>query len=132
MASCTSRIIFSVRIMVARRVATAASACLICTSVASSSDRARTLCSVSSVLSSRRCCISRARLTRASLLQVIREDHIRTARAKGLKERTVILRHALRNSLIPVVTVLGPLFAAVLTGTLVVEQIFGIPGMGPT
>jgi ABC-type dipeptide/oligopeptide/nickel transport system permease component len=71
-----------------------------------------------------------ARLTRASLLQVIREDYIRTARAKGLHERVVVVRHALKNSLIPVVTVLGPLFAAVVTGTFVIEQIFGIPGMG--
>ena len=71
-----------------------------------------------------------ARLTRASLLQVIREDYIRTARAKGLRERTVIITHALKNSLIPAVTILGPLFAAVVTGTFVVEQIFGINGMG--
>lgn len=71
-----------------------------------------------------------ARLTRASLLQVIREDYIRTARAKGLKERTIIVMHALKNSLIPVVTILGPAFAALVTGTFVVEQIFGINGMG--
>ncbi len=71
-----------------------------------------------------------ARLTRASLLQVIREDYIRTARAKGLRESVVVARHALKNSLIPVVTVLGPLFAAVVTGTFIIEQIFGIPGMG--
>lgn len=71
-----------------------------------------------------------ARLTRASLLQVIREDYIRTARAKGLAERVVIVRHALKNSLIPVATVLGPMFAALVTGTFVTEQIFGIPGMG--
>ena len=71
-----------------------------------------------------------ARLTRASLLQVIGEDYIRTARAKGLRERVVIVIHALKNSLIPVVTILGPLFAALLTGTFVVEQIFGINGMG--
>ena len=71
-----------------------------------------------------------ARLTRASLLQVIREDYIRTARAKGLAERTVITRHALKNSLIPVATILGPLFAALVTGTFVAELIFGIPGMG--
>jgi len=71
-----------------------------------------------------------ARLTRASLLQVIREDYIRTARAKGLQEPLVISRHALKNSLIPVVTVLGPLFAALITGTFVTELIFGIPGMG--
>lgn len=71
-----------------------------------------------------------ARLTRASLLQVIREDYIRTARAKGLSERVIMLRHALKNALIPVVTVLGPLFAALVTGTFVTETIFGIPGMG--
>lgn len=71
-----------------------------------------------------------ARLTRASLLQVIREDYIRTARAKGLAERIVITRHALKNAMIPVATVLGPMFAALVTGTFVTEQIFGIPGMG--
>ena len=71
-----------------------------------------------------------ARLTRASLLQVLYEDYIRTARAKGLAERVVTIRHALRNSLIPVVTYLGPLAAGVLTGSLIVEQIFAIPGMG--
>lgn len=71
-----------------------------------------------------------ARLTRASLLQVVREDYIRTARAKGLRERTVIVIHALKNSLIPVVTILGPAFAALVTGTFIVEQIFGINGMG--
>jgi len=71
-----------------------------------------------------------ARLTRASLLQVIREDYIRTARAKGLKESMIIVRHALKNSLIPVVTVLGPIFAAVTTGSFVTELTFGIPGMG--
>jgi ABC-type dipeptide/oligopeptide/nickel transport system permease component len=71
-----------------------------------------------------------ARVSRASLLQVIREDYIRTARAKGLVERLVVTRHALKNSLIPVVTVLGPLFAALVTGTFVTELIFGLPGMG--
>ena len=71
-----------------------------------------------------------ARLTRGSLLQVIREDYIRTARAKGLKEQSVVVIHALKNSMIPVVTVLGPLFAGLLTGTFVVEQFFGINGMG--
>jgi len=71
-----------------------------------------------------------ARLTRASMLQVIRADFVRTARAKGLPERSIILRHALRNALIPVVTVLGPLFGSLVTGTLVVEQIFCIPGLG--
>lgn len=71
-----------------------------------------------------------ARLTRASLLQVIREDYIRTARAKGLTERLVITRHALINALIPVVTVLGPMFAALVTGTFVTELVFSIPGLG--
>lgn len=71
-----------------------------------------------------------ARLTRATLLQSIREDYIRTARAKGLHEWVVIIRHALKNSMIPVITILGPLFAALVTGTFVTELIFGIPGMG--
>lgn len=71
-----------------------------------------------------------ARLTRASLLQVLREEYITTARAKGLAERAVIGIHALKNALIPVATVLGPLFAALVTGTFVTETIFGIPGMG--
>ncbi len=71
-----------------------------------------------------------SRLTRASVLQVLYEDYIRTARAKGLAPRVITVRHALRNALIPVVTFLGPLTAAVLTGSLVVEQIFAIPGMG--
>lgn len=70
------------------------------------------------------------RLTRASLLQVIQEDYIRTARAKGLHEKTVIAVHALKNSLIPVITIIGPMFAAVVTGTFIIEQIFGIGGMG--
>jgi ABC-type dipeptide/oligopeptide/nickel transport system permease component len=69
-------------------------------------------------------------LTRASLLQVIGEDYIRTARAKGLPGRLLIMRHALRNSLIPVVTILGPMTAAVVTGSFVTEFVFGIPGMG--
>lgn len=71
-----------------------------------------------------------ARLTRASLLQVMNEDYIRTARAKGLNERMVVLLHALKNSLIPVVTVIGPIFALLVTGTFVAETIFGIPGLG--
>ncbi len=71
-----------------------------------------------------------ARLTRASMLQVIREDYIRTARAKGLTERVVMVRHALKNAFIPVATILGPMFAAVVTGTFVVERMFAIPGMG--
>jgi oligopeptide transport system permease protein len=71
-----------------------------------------------------------ARLTRAGLLEVLSEDYIRTARAKGLREQAVIIVHALKNSLIPVATILGPLLAGVLTGTLVTEQIFAINGMG--
>ena len=71
-----------------------------------------------------------ARLTRASLLQTVREDYIRTARAKGLREGTIISRHALKNSLVPVITIMGPLFAALVTGTFVTELTFGIPGMG--
>ncbi len=71
-----------------------------------------------------------ARLTRASMLQVIREDYIRTARAKGLSERVVMVRHALKNAFIPVATVLGPMLAALTTGTFVVERIFAIPGLG--
>jgi len=71
-----------------------------------------------------------ARLTRASLLQVLNEDYIRTARAKGLHERTVIGLHALKNAMMPVITTLGPLFAYLITGSFVAELIFGIPGMG--
>jgi oligopeptide transport system permease protein len=71
-----------------------------------------------------------ARLTRASMLQVLNEDYIRTARAKGLSERRVIIVHTLKNSMIPVVTVLGPLLAALVTGSFVTETIFAIPGIG--
>lgn len=71
-----------------------------------------------------------ARLTRASMLEVIRQDYVRTAWAKGLSSRVVILRHALRNALIPVITILGPLVTGIITGSVVIEQIFGIPGLG--
>lgn len=71
-----------------------------------------------------------ARLTRAALLESIRSDYVRTARAKGVSEMRVVLKHALRNSLIPVVTLIGPLAAYVLTGTFVIEYVFAIPGMG--
>lgn len=71
-----------------------------------------------------------ARLTRSSLLEVMGQDYIRTARAKGLSEFRVITRHALRNALLPVVTVLGPTVANLLTGSFVVEKIFAIPGLG--
>lgn len=71
-----------------------------------------------------------ARLTRASMLETIRTDYVRTAWAKGLKGRVVVLRHALRNALIPVVTILGPLTTGIITGSVVIENIFGIPGLG--
>jgi ABC-type dipeptide/oligopeptide/nickel transport system permease component len=71
-----------------------------------------------------------ARLTRASMLEVIRQDYVRTAWAKGLRPRIVIIRHALRNALIPVITILGPLATGILTGVVVIENIFGIPGLG--
>jgi ABC-type dipeptide/oligopeptide/nickel transport system permease component len=71
-----------------------------------------------------------ARFTRASMLEVIRADYTLTARAKGLGEGPVVFKHALRNALIPVVTLLGPMFAAVGTGSFFVESIFRVPGMG--
>ena len=71
-----------------------------------------------------------ARLTRAGMLEVIHQDYIRTAWAKGLAERVVVLRHALRGALLPVVSFLGPATAEVLTGSLVVEQVFALPGLG--
>ena len=71
-----------------------------------------------------------ARLTRASMLQVLREDYMRTASAKGLHDRTIVVRHAMRNALIPVVTYLGPIFAVLITGTFIVEIIFAVPGLG--
>lgn len=71
-----------------------------------------------------------SRLTRSSMLEVIQQDYIRTAYSKGLRERTVVYIHALRNAIIPVVTYLGPLAAGILTGSFVVEKIFGVPGLG--
>jgi oligopeptide transport system permease protein len=71
-----------------------------------------------------------ARLTRSSTLDSLRQDYVRTAWAKGLKERLVVTRHVLKNSLIPVVTVAGPLFAALITGSLIVETVFQVPGIG--
>lgn len=71
-----------------------------------------------------------ARLTRGSLLEVLRMHFVRTARAKGLPERQVVLRHALRPGLLPVVSYLGPATAFVITGSLVVETVFGLPGSG--
>ncbi|PLR81714.1 ABC transporter permease [Bacillus sp. V33-4] len=71
-----------------------------------------------------------ARLTRSSMLEVLTQDYIRTARAKGLSPVKIVIKHALRNALLPVVTVLGSLAASILTGTFVIEKIFAIPGMG--
>jgi len=70
------------------------------------------------------------RLTRAGMLEVMRSDYIRTARAKGLSETTVLLKHGLRGGIIPVVSFTGPALAALLAGTVVVERIFSIPGLG--
>ncbi|MEC2057473.1 ABC transporter permease [Peribacillus psychrosaccharolyticus] len=71
-----------------------------------------------------------ARLTRASMLEVLTQDYIRTAKAKGLSPVKIVFKHALRNAMLPVVTVLGTLAASILTGTFVIEKIFAIPGMG--
>lgn len=71
-----------------------------------------------------------ARLTRASTLETLRQDYVRTAWAKGLSERMVVIKHILKNSLIPVVTTLGPTFAFLVTGSVIVEQVFSIPGIG--
>lgn len=71
-----------------------------------------------------------ARLTRSSMLEVLTQDYIKTARAKGLSPAKIVIKHALRNALMPVVTILGTLVAAILTGTFVIERIFAIPGMG--
>lgn len=71
-----------------------------------------------------------ARLTRASMLEVLTQDYIRTAKAKGLSPIKIVFKHALRNALLPVVTILGSLAASILTGTFVIEKIFAIPGMG--
>jgi oligopeptide transport system permease protein len=71
-----------------------------------------------------------ARLTRAGMLEVLRADYIRTARAKGLSERAVLLRHVLRGGILPVVSFSGPALAFLITGTVVVERIFALPGLG--
>ena len=70
------------------------------------------------------------RLTRSSMLDVLGQDYIRTAKAKGVSEKNVIIKHALKNSLIPVITYFGPELAYIVTGSLVVEQIFAVPGIG--
>ena len=71
-----------------------------------------------------------ARYTRSSMIDVIRSDYVRTARAKGLAQRKVVIKHVLKNALIPVVTLIGPIFAIVATGSFFVEKIFNVPGMG--
>ncbi|MBQ7543806.1 MAG: ABC transporter permease [Synergistaceae bacterium] len=71
-----------------------------------------------------------SRLVRSGMLEVMAQDYIRTAYAKGLRERSVVYIHALKNAIIPVVTYLGPLTAGILTGSFVVEQVFGVPGLG--
>ncbi|PYI54595.1 ABC transporter permease [Paenibacillus flagellatus] len=71
-----------------------------------------------------------ARLTRSSMLEVLQSDFIKTAKAKGLAGTAITLRHALRNAILPVVTYLGPLATSVITGSVVIEKIFGIPGLG--
>ena len=71
-----------------------------------------------------------ARLTRGSVLETLQQDYIRTARAKGLRHRRIVLAHVLRNSLIPVVTAAGPILGFLITGSFVIEQIFAIPGIG--
>ena len=70
------------------------------------------------------------RITRAAMLDVVQQDYIRTARAKGLSNRVVTLRHALRNALVPVISILGPLIVTIIAGSVVIENIFGIPGLG--
>ena len=71
-----------------------------------------------------------ARYTRASMLEVTRKDYIRTAHSKGIGDHAVVSRHMIRNALIPVVTILGPTLAFLVTGSFIIETIFGIPGIG--
>jgi len=71
-----------------------------------------------------------ARYTRASMLEVTRKDYIRTAHSKGIKDQAVVSRHMIRNALIPVVTILGPTLAFLVTGSFIIERVFSIPGMG--
>ncbi|MDX8363168.1 MULTISPECIES: ABC transporter permease [Bacillaceae] len=71
-----------------------------------------------------------ARLTRSSMLEVLASDYIRTAKAKGIKNTVVVVKHAIRNALMPVVSYMGPLTAGILTGSFIIESIFGIPGLG--
>jgi oligopeptide transport system permease protein len=71
-----------------------------------------------------------ARITRASMLEVLRQDYIRTARSKGLREQAIVFRHVVRNGLIPVLTVIGPVAATLVTGSFIVESLFSVPGIG--
>lgn len=71
-----------------------------------------------------------ARLSRSSMIEVLNSDYIRTAKAKGLSRPSVTVRHALQNALLPVVTYMGPMAASILTGSFIIESIFGIPGLG--
>jgi peptide/nickel transport system permease protein len=71
-----------------------------------------------------------ARITRSTMLEVLRQDYIRTARAKGLPNRTVVVKHALANALIPIVTVVGIIVSLLISGSVVVETLFSIPGIG--
>jgi len=73
---------------------------------------------------------STARMTRSTMLEVLRQDYIRTAWAKGLRERLVVCRHALKNAMIPVITILGIQFGFTLGGTVIMETVFSLPGMG--
>mgnify|MGYP000638292398 FL=1 len=70
------------------------------------------------------------RLMRTSMIEELNQDYIRTARAKGISEFKVVTRHALRNAVLPVVTYIGPMVAMVVTGSFVIEKVFGIPGIG--
>ena len=70
------------------------------------------------------------RMTRTMMLEVMRQDYIRTAWAKGLKERTVVIRHALKNALIPIITITGQQFSMLIGGSIIIESIFALPGMG--
>ncbi|MDA9951731.1 ABC transporter permease, partial [Oligoflexaceae bacterium] len=73
---------------------------------------------------------SLARLMRSSMLEVVQQDYIKTAKAKGLNAVQIIFKHQIRNAILPVIIYIGPLFAAILTGSFVIESIFGIPGLG--
>lgn len=71
-----------------------------------------------------------ARLTRSSMLETLRSDYIRTAKAKGMKNSTIIVKHAMKGAMLPIVSYLGPAFAGIITGSIVVEQVFRVPGLG--